>query len=159
MDVGHYIPSVRVERTKNLLAFTDLTVGEIAGQLCFSSGSHFSDTFRRLTGMLPQAYGRSGFGFDCRICFCDSADAAPGFKCECEETGTSRLKAFLGLVQTVGSDGSGAVGMQLFAVSILFALSVLRWMSSYLFCLSLFMFMISAMFGFPFFLIVPLYHG
>ena len=56
VSVSDYIRSVRVERAKILLASTDLTVGEIAGRLCFSSSSHFSDTFRRLTGMLPQAY-------------------------------------------------------------------------------------------------------
>lgn len=50
------IRGVRVERAKLLLTSTDLSVGEIAERLRFSSSSHFSDTFRRLTGMLPQAY-------------------------------------------------------------------------------------------------------
>ena len=46
----------RVEYAKGMLSYTDTPISEIAETLHFSSSSHFSDNFRKVTGMLPQAY-------------------------------------------------------------------------------------------------------
>lgn len=59
ISVSDYIRRARIERAKIMLTTTDLPVAEIAERLRFSSSSHFSDSFRRLIGMLPQAYRRS----------------------------------------------------------------------------------------------------
>ncbi|MCM1296557.1 MAG: AraC family transcriptional regulator [Muribaculaceae bacterium] len=56
IGVAQYILSRRVERAKVLLEANDLSVSEIAAALHFCSSSHFSSSFRRLTGMLPQQY-------------------------------------------------------------------------------------------------------
>lgn len=58
VNVSDYIRQTRVERAKVLLTTTNLPIAEIAERLRFSSSSHFSDSFRKLTGMLPQAYRR-----------------------------------------------------------------------------------------------------
>lgn len=57
--VGDYIRYARVERAKSLLAYTDEPVSQIAEELRFCSGSHFSQVFRSVTGMLPAQYRRS----------------------------------------------------------------------------------------------------
>ena len=59
ISVSDYIRQARVERAKILLTTTDLPVAAIAERLRVSSSSHFSDSFRTLTGILPQAYSHS----------------------------------------------------------------------------------------------------
>lgn len=49
---------MKVEEAKNLLAYTDRTLGDIAGHLGFSSQSHFQNTFRRIAGQTPAAWRR-----------------------------------------------------------------------------------------------------
>lgn len=56
MSINDCIKRSRVERAKALLTYSDMTVSAIAEELHFCSGSHFSDTFKRITGQLPQAY-------------------------------------------------------------------------------------------------------
>ncbi len=51
-----YYIHVRNERAKELIAYGDHTLGEIADLLRFSSVSHFSNQFKKLTGMSPSAY-------------------------------------------------------------------------------------------------------
>ncbi len=58
ISIGGYIRQARVERAKVLLTTTDLSIADIAERLQFSSSSHFSDSFRRLVNVLPQAYRR-----------------------------------------------------------------------------------------------------
>ncbi len=58
VSVSEYIRRARIERAKVLLKTTDLPIAEIAGRLRFSASSHFSSTFRKLTGILPQVYRR-----------------------------------------------------------------------------------------------------
>jgi AraC-like DNA-binding protein len=43
----------RVERAKNLLLTTDLSVADVAAAVGYLDVSHFSRTFRRLTGHSP----------------------------------------------------------------------------------------------------------
>lgn len=48
-----YVINQRVERAKELLKNTDMTITEIAYLLGFSTPSHFTHLFRRKTGFLP----------------------------------------------------------------------------------------------------------
>lgn len=56
MSVQQYIHAERINRAKFLLSATDLSISQIAEHLHFSSSTHFSSTFRNLTGMLPSEY-------------------------------------------------------------------------------------------------------
>jgi AraC family transcriptional regulator len=51
-----YIIKRRIECAKQLLIATDLSIAEVAFQTGFSSQSHLSDVFRRITGSTPGAY-------------------------------------------------------------------------------------------------------
>ncbi len=51
-----YVNLIRCEKAKQLLAESDLSIGEI-GRVCgFDNQSYFSKTFLKRTGMLPSAY-------------------------------------------------------------------------------------------------------
>lgn len=58
VPISTYIKLTRVERAKNLLAYTSEPVSKIALDLQFSSSSHFSDVFQEITGKKPQQYRR-----------------------------------------------------------------------------------------------------
>ncbi|KAB8321026.1 AraC family transcriptional regulator [Tolypothrix campylonemoides VB511288] len=49
-----YVIQQRVERAKMMLSKTDLTIADIALQVGFSSQSHLTQQFKRLTGMTPK---------------------------------------------------------------------------------------------------------
>lgn len=51
-----YLMERRVEESKYLLEETDLTIGQIASSISFSSASHYSQAFRRSTGLSPNEY-------------------------------------------------------------------------------------------------------
>ena len=59
MTVNAYITQMRIGEAKALLRFSDLSIGEIAAQLSFSSQSYFQTVFKRETGMTPQQYRSS----------------------------------------------------------------------------------------------------
>lgn len=54
--VGEYVRSVRIERAARQLAETDLSLAEIALAAGFSDQSHFSNLFRRRTGLSPSRF-------------------------------------------------------------------------------------------------------
>lgn len=56
VSVGSYIKIVRVERSKLMLISSSQPISQIAGNLYFASSSHFSETFRKVTGKTPQQY-------------------------------------------------------------------------------------------------------
>jgi YesN/AraC family two-component response regulator len=56
------LTSVRVERAKELLAGTRLSVKQIAGRVGYSGGNYFAKVFRRVSGMSPSEYRLSGGG-------------------------------------------------------------------------------------------------
>ena len=64
-----YVLRSRIERARELLRMTSLSVGEIAAAVGFAGQSHFCTAFRRETGVTPSRYRRSGVR---------SATAAPG---------------------------------------------------------------------------------
>jgi AraC family transcriptional regulator len=49
-----YVIQQRVERAKMMLSKTDLAITDIALQVGFSSQSHLTQQFKRLTGMTPK---------------------------------------------------------------------------------------------------------
>jgi AraC family transcriptional regulator len=49
-----YVIQQRVKRAKTMLSKTDLAIADIALQVCFSSQSHLTQQFKRLTGMTPK---------------------------------------------------------------------------------------------------------
>jgi AraC-like DNA-binding protein len=51
--VSSYINARRVERSMELLRKTDMSMEEISQQVGFSSGSYYSKTFKRQTGLSP----------------------------------------------------------------------------------------------------------
>lgn len=59
-DVGEpphrYLLGKRMERARELLGTTDLSISDLALELGFSSGQHFAAVFRRHTGTTPRAY-------------------------------------------------------------------------------------------------------
>ncbi len=54
-----YINELRIERAKNLLAYSEFTVSEIASELGFESLHYFSRLFRKTTGESPSAFRHS----------------------------------------------------------------------------------------------------
>ena len=54
-----YIASARVERAKELLNNTSLSLSEIAMQLGFFDQSHFTRTFKNVVGVTPSGYTKS----------------------------------------------------------------------------------------------------
>lgn len=60
MAPGQYLIHIRINRAVELLTDTELGIGEIAGQLGFSSVYYFSRLFKQKTGMAPLAFRRKG---------------------------------------------------------------------------------------------------
>ena len=56
---GNYMNSVKIERAKELLPKSDLSVTDIAYELGFASSQYFSTVFKRLTIMKPGEWRRS----------------------------------------------------------------------------------------------------
>jgi len=53
VTIERYFISQRVERAKELLAYDELSPKEIADQLNYSSVSHLSNEFKKVTGLTP----------------------------------------------------------------------------------------------------------
>jgi AraC family transcriptional regulator len=58
MSPTKYIGARRIERAKRLMQETDFPISEIALRSGFSSQSHFTTSFRRLTGVTPRSFRR-----------------------------------------------------------------------------------------------------
>ena len=58
--IERYCIAQKIERVKELLSEGELTVGEIADLLHYSSVAHLSAQFRRETGLTPSAFRRLG---------------------------------------------------------------------------------------------------
>lgn len=55
-----YFIALKIERVKELLIYDELTLSEIAFRLGYSSVAHLSAQFRRVTGLTPSGFKRSG---------------------------------------------------------------------------------------------------
>jgi AraC family transcriptional regulator len=58
-SVGEYVRRLRIERAAQELGGTTRSIAEIAMTAGFADQSHFSNVFRRHTGMSPSAFRRS----------------------------------------------------------------------------------------------------
>ncbi|MFT6921291.1 MAG: AraC family transcriptional regulator [Crocinitomicaceae bacterium] len=58
--IEHYIIKQKIERTKELLTYGELTLSEIANDLNYSSSQHLSRQFKQTTGMTPSEFRMNG---------------------------------------------------------------------------------------------------
>jgi AraC-like DNA-binding protein len=54
--IEKYLIAQRVERAKELLTYDELSLGQIADQLGYSSTAHLSTQFKQITGMTPSRF-------------------------------------------------------------------------------------------------------
>ena len=54
-----FINRLRVEKARRMLCFSNLSVGDVAARLGFSSAHYFARIFRRFTGMSPSEFARN----------------------------------------------------------------------------------------------------
>jgi len=56
IPISTYIKYVRVEHSKMMLVSSGIPISQIADSLHFASSSHYSESFREVTGKTPQQY-------------------------------------------------------------------------------------------------------
>jgi AraC-like DNA-binding protein len=56
VTIEKYIILQRIERAKDLLVYDELSLGQIADKLGYSSVQHLSGQFKKVTGLTPSAY-------------------------------------------------------------------------------------------------------
>ncbi len=56
ITIEHYIISHKIERVKEMLLYNELTLTQIAYQLQYSSVSHLSNQFKKVTGLTPSFF-------------------------------------------------------------------------------------------------------
>ena len=61
---GKYITSMRLEKARHLLEFSELPVAQVAEQCGFSTGSYFTKVFRTHLGCTPLEFRRKRIGTD-----------------------------------------------------------------------------------------------
>jgi Transcriptional regulator containing an amidase domain and an AraC-type DNA-binding HTH domain len=61
ITISDYIRNTKIEASKVLLQYYDLSVTEIAEYLAFSSPSHFIKIFKNNTGFTPEIYRKNNF--------------------------------------------------------------------------------------------------
>ncbi|MBY8961441.1 AraC family transcriptional regulator [Flavobacterium sp. D11R37] len=60
ITIEHFIILQKTEKVKELLLYNQLTLSEIAHKLGYSSVSHLSAQFRKVTGITPTEFRKSG---------------------------------------------------------------------------------------------------
>lgn len=60
ITIEKYVILQRIERAKELLTYNELSLNEIADKLFYSSVQHLSLQFKRITGLTPSQYKKSG---------------------------------------------------------------------------------------------------
>jgi AraC-like DNA-binding protein len=58
--IEHYVIAQKIERVKELLSYKELTIGEIADKLHYSSVAHLSNQFKKITGKTPSQFKTIG---------------------------------------------------------------------------------------------------
>lgn len=56
ITIEKFVIAQKIERTKELLLYDELTLAEIADQIGYSSPQHLSNQFRQATGMTPSQF-------------------------------------------------------------------------------------------------------
>ena len=54
--IQHYIINHKIEKVKELLLYDELNLTEIANKLHYSSPSHLSNQFKKVTGLTPSFF-------------------------------------------------------------------------------------------------------
>lgn len=54
--IEKFILAQKIEKVKELLAYNELTLSEIAFQMNYSSSAHLSSQFKKITGLSPSAF-------------------------------------------------------------------------------------------------------
>jgi len=54
--IQHYVIIHRIERAKELILYDELNISEISYKLNYSSVAHFSNQFKKVTGLTPSFY-------------------------------------------------------------------------------------------------------
>ena len=57
--ITEYIQQRRMSQAEYLLAYTELTVGQVAQTIGYSTSSRFAELFRKSTGLLPLEYRKT----------------------------------------------------------------------------------------------------
>ncbi len=57
--INEYIQNIRLDHAEHLLAYTDLSVGDVAKAVGYSAAGHFASLFCKHTGVLPLEYRKS----------------------------------------------------------------------------------------------------
>lgn len=60
--IEHYVIKLRIEKAKELLAYKDQNVSEVAYKLGYASAAHFSRQFKKLVGLSPSVYKENPTG-------------------------------------------------------------------------------------------------
>ncbi len=58
ITIEHFIISHKIERVKELLIYNELSLTEISQKLSYSSVSHLSNQFKKVTGLTPSFFKR-----------------------------------------------------------------------------------------------------
>jgi AraC family transcriptional regulator len=58
--IEQYLINQKIERVKELLVYDELSLGEIAHQLAYSSVQHLSNQFKKVTGLTPSHFKQLG---------------------------------------------------------------------------------------------------
>lgn len=59
VTIEHFIIANKIERVKDLLSSSELTISEIAWKLHYSSTAHLSAQFKKVTGLTPSFFKKS----------------------------------------------------------------------------------------------------
>jgi AraC-type DNA-binding domain-containing proteins len=59
IELSTYIRKCKMEEARDLLEFSNKSIGEISNYLCFSSQSHFQRSFKNHFGITPQVFRKS----------------------------------------------------------------------------------------------------
>ena len=59
MTISTRLVQLRIDRAKQLLLESSLPISEISLQVGYTNFSHFTQTFRKMTGVTPSDYRRS----------------------------------------------------------------------------------------------------
>ena len=57
--ITEYVQQRRMSQAEYLLAYTELTVGQVAQTVGYSTSSRFAELFRKSTGLLPLEYRKN----------------------------------------------------------------------------------------------------
>jgi len=56
LTIEQFIMTHKIERAKELMAYNELSINQIADKLRYSSGAHLSNQFRKMTGLTPSFF-------------------------------------------------------------------------------------------------------